>query len=113
MLLQVKDIIAMSDMVWELNSHYLPLALLSTPSSPPMFRDMEWEADPYPSSHELSEASFNLWVPFHLAPTSGSPQEWRTWFDDALHNKVPEEGLAEFIKALSFTQPAMIRDKFV
>jgi hypothetical protein len=54
-----------------------------------------------------------LWVPFHPAPSSGSPLEWRTWFDKALHNEVPTEGLTKFVKAMSFAQPAMIRDKFV
>jgi hypothetical protein len=110
---QVEDVIATSNMVWELNFRHLPSSPLSAPSSPPMFGDMEWAADPYPSSQESSEASFNLWVPFHPAPTSGSPLQWRTWFDEALCNEVPKEGLTEFIKALSFAQPAMIRDKFV
>jgi hypothetical protein len=75
---QVEDVIAISDMVWELHSHYQPSALLSAPSLPPMFGDMEWEADPYPYSCESSEAHFVSWVPSHPAPTDGSPLWWKT-----------------------------------
>jgi hypothetical protein len=78
-----------------------------------MFGDMEWEVDPYPSSQESSEACFNSWVPYHPAPTSGLPLQWRTWFGEALRNEVLEEGLAEYVKAMSYTQLKINRDKFV
>jgi hypothetical protein len=110
---QVEDVVATSNMVRELHSRYQPSAPLSAPSSPPMFGDMEWEADPYPSSRESSEAHFVSWVPFHPAPTSGSPLAWKTWFAEALRNEVMEEALTEYVKTLAFTQNMMIRDKFV
>jgi hypothetical protein len=78
-----------------------------------MFRDMKWEADPYPHSHESSESNFISWVPSHPAPTSGLPLEWRTWFGEALRNEVMAEALTEYVKTLSFTQHASIWDKFV
>jgi hypothetical protein len=110
---QVEDVVATSDMVWELHSCYQPLTPLSAPSSPPMFGDMEWEVDPYPNSRESSEAHFVSWVPFHPAPTDGSPLRWKTWFGQALRNEVMEEALTEYVKTLAFTQNVLIWDKFV
>jgi hypothetical protein len=111
---QVEDVIATSDMVRELHSRYQPPAPLSAPSSPPMFGDMEWEADPYPNSRESSEGLFVSWVCSHPAPTDGgSPLRWKTWFAGALRNEVTEEALTEYVKTLAFTQNALIRDKFV
>jgi hypothetical protein len=111
---QVEDVVATSDMVRELHSCYQPSTLLSAPSLPLMFGDMEWEADPYPNSCESSEAHFVSWVPSHPAPTDGgSPLRWKTWFGQALRNEVTEEALTEYVKTLAFTQNAMIRDKFV
>ena len=111
---QVEDVVATSDMVRELHSRYQPSTPLSAPSSPPIFGDMEWEADPYPYSRESSEAHFISWVPSHPAPTDGgSPLRWKTWFGEALRNEVTEEALTEYVKTLAFTQNAMIRDKFV
>jgi hypothetical protein len=113
MLSQVEDLITTSDMVRELHSHHQAPSPLSTPSSPPLFGDMEWEVDPYPHLCESSESNFVLWVPSHPAPTSGLPLEWRTWFGEALCNEVTAEALTEYVKTLSFTQHASIRDKFV
>jgi hypothetical protein len=111
---QVEDVVATSDLVQELHSRYQPSSPLSAPSSPPMFRDMEWEADPYPNSRESSGAHFVSWVPSHPAPTDGgSPLRWKTWFGQALRNEVTEEALTEYVKTLAFTQHAMNRDKFV
>jgi hypothetical protein len=78
-----------------------------------MFGDMEWEVDPYPSSHESSESHFVSWVPFHPAPTDGSLLQWKTWFGEALRNEVTKEALTEYVKTLLFTQNMLIRDKFV
>jgi hypothetical protein len=113
MLSQVEDLVATSDMVRELHSRHQAPSPLSTPSSPPLFGDMEWEADPYPHLCESSESNFISWVPSHPAPTSGSPLEWRTWFGKALRNEVTAEALTEYVKTLLFTQHASIRDKFV
>jgi hypothetical protein len=111
---QVEDVVATSDMVRDLQSHYQPSSPLSAPSSPPMFGDMEWEADPDPHSRESSEGLFVSWVSSHPAPTDGgSPLRWKTWFTGALRNEVTEEALTEFVKTLAFTQNAMIWDQFV
>jgi hypothetical protein len=110
---QVEDVVTTSDMVRELHSRYQPSTPLSAPSSPTMFGDMEWEVDPYPNSHESSEAHFVSWVPFHPAPANGLPLWWKTWFGEALRNEVTEEALTKYVKTLAFTQNAMIRDKFV
>jgi hypothetical protein len=111
---QVEDVVATSDMVRELHSRYHPSTPLSAPSSPPMFGDMEWEADPYPNSRESSEGLFVSWVSSHPAPTDGgSPLRWKTWFAGALRNEVTEEALTEYVKTLAFTQNVLIRDKFV
>jgi hypothetical protein len=111
---QVEDVVATSDMVRELHSRYQPSTPLSAPSSPPMFGDMEWEADPYPNLHESSEGLFVSWVSSHPVPTDGgSPLRWKTWFAGALRNEVTEEALTEYVRTLAFTQNAMIRDKFV
>ena len=111
---QVEDVVATSDMVRELHSRYQPSTPLSAPSSPPMFGDMEWEADPDPFSRESSEARFVLWVPSYPAPTDGGLLlRWKTWFADALRNEVTEEALTEYVKTLAFTQPTKNRTLFV
>jgi hypothetical protein len=111
---QVEDVVATSNMVRELHSHYQPSTPLSAPSSPPMFGDMEWKADPYPNLCESSKGIFVSWVCSHPVPTDGgSPLQWKTWFGQALRNEVTEEALTEYVKTLAFTQNAMIRDKFV
>jgi hypothetical protein len=110
---QVEDVVATSDMVRELHSRYQPSTPLSAPSSPPMFGDMEWEADPYPNSRESSKGLFVSWVSSHPSPEGGSPLMWKTWFAGALRHEVTAEDLTEYIKTLAFTQNAMIRDKFV
>jgi hypothetical protein len=111
---QVEDVVATSDMVRELHSRYQPSTPLSAPSSPPMFGDMEWEADPDPFSRESSKARFVLWVPSYPAPTDGGLLlRWKTWFADALRNEVTEEALTEYVKTLAFTQPTKNRTLFV
>jgi hypothetical protein len=109
---QVEDVLATSDMVWEINSRHLPPAPLSAPSSPPSF-EMAVDVDADPSPTQSRATSYTSWVNTHLAPTSGSPLQWTTWLGDALWNEVPEEGLAEFIKMLSLARPAIGQEKFV
>jgi hypothetical protein len=102
-LLQVEDVIATSDMVWELHSHHLPpptLSFYGSPSSSEMAVDEVEES----SLIKSCASSFDPWTESHPAPSiSGSLQEWETWLDDALDNRVLAFRLAKFMKMLSIT----------
>jgi hypothetical protein len=109
---QVEDVLTTSNLIREIHSCHLPPALLSTPSSPPSF-EMAIDDDADPSPTQSHATSYTLWVDTHPAPTSGSPLQWTTWLGDTLQNEVPKQGLAEFIKMLSLTRPAVGWEKFV
>jgi hypothetical protein len=110
---QVKDVVTMSDMVWELQSCYHPPTMLSSSDSP---SSLEMAINVKDSSVIRSRASsFDPWTETHPAPSIGDSRDaWMTWLDDALHNGVPEFGLAEFISTLSMTATSpLTRSKFV
>jgi hypothetical protein len=110
---QVEDVVATSDMVWELHSRHHPPPSLSSSDSP---SSSEMAIDAEDSSVTWSRASsFDPWTETHLAPSIGDSQDaWTTWLDDALRNGVPEFGLAKFIRTLSMTvMSPLARSKFV
>jgi hypothetical protein len=83
-LLQVEDIVTISNMVWELHSHHLPPPSLSSSNLP----SSSWMAVDNKEDSSLSESctlSFNPWMESHLAPSiTGTPHEWETWLDPLL-----------------------------
>jgi hypothetical protein len=104
--------LATSDMIQEIHSRHLPPTPLSASSSPPSF-DMAIDDDADPSPTQSRATSYTSWVDTHPVPTSGLPLQWTIWLGDALWNKVPAQGPAEFIKTLALTRPAKGQEKFV
>jgi hypothetical protein len=100
---QVEDMVATSDLIWELHSHHLPSPSLSSSNFSSSFSMMVDDAeDSLPDRSYAS--SFDLWTESHLVPClTASALDWETWLDNALVNNIPKVGLAEFIKTLSMT----------
>jgi hypothetical protein len=100
---QVEDVITISNMVWKLHSHHLlPPSLSSSDSPSSLWMAVDDNKDTLLNKSHPS--SFNPWTKSHLTPSiTGSPHKWETWLDSALHNGVPEFGLAKSIKMLSMT----------
>jgi hypothetical protein len=91
-LLQVKDTVTTSDMVWELHSCHHPPPSLSS-SDLPSSLGMAVNEDEDSSVNKSHASSFNPWMETHPVPSiTRSPNEWKTWLDSALHNGVPKFG---------------------
>ena len=109
---QVEDIVATSDMVWELHSHHHPPPSLSSSDSTSSSK-MAINAK-NPLVNRSCATSFNPWTETHpVPPIDRTLDAWRTWLDDALCNGVLKFGLAEFIRTLSMTATSpLARSKF-
>ena len=74
------------------------------PAQPQPGRPQPERRRPAPPRPAVTRAPRNPWTKSHLTPSiTGSPHKWETWLDSALHNGVPEFGLAKSIKTLSMT----------